>query len=101
MVDISWEKILHPSEKISTGELIKVKVIKYDNKTQRVSLGLKQLVENPWNNINKKYCIGKKYVCKITKILEYGIFLELEKHVEGLVYTNEIDWKNNIKVNNI
>ena len=92
ITDISWEKISHPSEKITLGQEIKVVVTKYNSEVQRVSLGLKQLSDNPWKGLEKKYTTGTKHKGKVIGISDYGVFVELEKSIEGLVYLNEIDW---------
>jgi small subunit ribosomal protein S1 len=92
ITDISWEKISHPSEKITLGQEIKVVVTKYNSEVQRVSLGLKQLSDNPWKGLEKKYTSGTKHKGKVIGISDYGVFVELEKSIEGLVYLNEIDW---------
>lgn len=92
ITDISWDKISHPSEKISLGQEIEVIVTKYSPEAQRVSLGLKQLSRNPWEGLEEKYKLGSKHKGKVSSISDYGAFVELEKDVEGLVYLNEIDW---------
>ncbi len=92
ITDISWDKISHPSEKISLGQELKLVVTKYNPEAQRVSLGLKQLTENPWEGLEKKYAVGTKHKGKVLSISDYGAFIELEKSIEGLVYLNEIDW---------
>ena len=92
ITDISWDKISHPSEKISLGQELKVVVTKYNPEAQRVSLGLKQLTDNPWEGLEKKYAVGTKHKGKVLSISDYGAFIELEKSIEGLVYLNEIDW---------
>ena len=92
ITDISWDKITHPSEKLNLGEKIKVAVIKYDAETQRVSLGIKQLMDNPWKKLKQKYAIGTKHKGTVVNISDYGVFVELEKGIEGLVYLNEIAW---------
>lgn len=94
ITDISWDKISHPTEKISLGQEIKVIVTKYNPDLQRVSLGLKQLTENPWKGLEQKYAIGSKHKGKILSVSDYGVFIELEKSIEGLVYLNEINWYN-------
>ncbi|WPX96420.1 30S ribosomal protein S1 [Candidatus Bandiella euplotis] len=92
ITDISWNKITHPSEKITLGQEIKVIVTKYNAETKRVSLGLKQLSDNPWKGLEQKYAVGTKHKGKVSSVLDYGVFIELQKDVEGLVYLNEIDW---------
>lgn len=92
ITDISWNKISHPSEVLTLGQQIKVSVIKYNNETQRVSLGLKQLEQNPWDKFAEKYKPGLKFKGVVTTITDYGAFVELEPGVEGLVYHTEISW---------
>lgn len=92
IADITWDRIVHPSEVLKTGDKIKVKVIKIDSETQRISLGMKQLTENPWSYLEEKYKVGSVVKGKITNITDYGIFVEIEKNVEGLVHVSEISW---------
>lgn len=92
ITDISWNKIAHPSELLSLGQVVKVMVIKYNEETKRVSLGLKQLEANPWEGLTDKYEVGKRFKGAITTITDYGAFVELEPGVEGLVYHTEISW---------
>jgi small subunit ribosomal protein S1 len=92
ITDISWSKISHPSEQLTLGQEIKVIVTKYSPEARRVSLGLKQLTPNPWDGMGAKYAIGTKHKGKVNSISDYGIFIGLDKDVEGLVYMNEIDW---------
>ncbi len=94
ITDIAWKRVKHPNEILKIGDKIKVKVIKYDKKKIRVSLGLKQLSKDPWKNIETKYSIHKKINGKITNITDYGCFIEIEEGIEGLVHISEIDWKN-------
>lgn len=92
ITDISWNKISHPSEVLSLGQQIKVMVIKYNEETKRVSLGLKQLEKNPWENFADKYQPGVRVHGSVTTVTDYGAFVELEPGVEGLVYHTEISW---------
>ncbi len=92
VTDISWSRINHPSEVLKLGEKIKLKVIKYDEKTKRISLGLKQLKNNPWDNSDGKYAEGTKHKGKITNITDYGVFVELDSGIEGLVHVSEMSW---------
>ena len=95
ITDISWKKVKHPSDFLSLAQNIEVKVIGLDREKFRVSLGLKQLQDDPWANIIKKYEIGMKVLCKISNITDYGLFAEIEEEIEGLVHISEIDWTNN------
>lgn len=92
VTDISWSRINHPSEVLKVGEKISLKVIKFDEKTKRISLGLKQLKNNPWDNSDGKYAEGTKHSGKITNITDYGIFVELASGIEGLVHVSEMSW---------
>lgn len=92
ITDISWDKISHPSEVLSLGQVVKVMVIKYNEETKRVSLGLKQLEANPWEGLVDKYQPGAKLAGTVTTVTDYGAFVELEPGVEGLVYHTEISW---------
>ena len=102
VTDISWERVNHPSEMFKIGEDIEVIVIKYDKENNRISLGLKQLTEDPWKNVENIYKVGTKIKSKISSIADYGAFIELEKGVEGLIHTSEMSWVNkNINPNSI
>jgi len=92
IADISWSRITHPSEVLSLGQKVKVKVIKYDHEKRQVSLGLKQLEHDPWADISKSLDEGKKLKGKITNITDYGVFVELQKGIEGLVHVSEMTW---------
>jgi len=92
VTDISWRRISHPSEVLHLGQTVKVMVTKFDQATKRVSLGMKQLEENPWQNAADKYPVGTKLNGKITNITDYGAFVELEPGIEGLVHVSEISW---------
>ena len=95
ITDISWKKIKHPSELLNIAEKIQVKIISIDNEKNRVSLGLKQLEDDPWDDLIKNYEIGMKAACKISNITDYGLFMEIDDGIEGLVHVSEIDWTNN------
>lgn len=94
ITDISWKRIRHPNELLKVGDEIKVKVLKYDRDKNRVSLGLKQLADDPWRDIARRYPIGTRIFGKITNITDYGCFVEIEHGIEGLVHMSEIDWTN-------
>lgn len=97
VTDISWTKINHPSEVLSIGQKVTVQIIKYDADTKRLSLGMKQLEKNPWEGLDAKYPVGKKMVGKITNIADYGVFVEIEPGIEGLVHVSELSWnKHNV-----
>jgi len=97
ITDFSWGRINHPSEVVSIGDKVEVKVIDYNKETSRISLGIKQLTDNPWKLIPDKHNVGDVISGKIVSIMNYGIFLEIEKGVEGLVHISEISWNKNIE----
>ena len=92
VTDISWRRINHPSEVLSVGQTVKVQVIKFNEDTQRISLGMKQLESDPWANVEGKYKVGEIYKGKVTNITDYGAFVELEDGIEGLVHVSEMSW---------
>ena len=96
ITDFSWGRINHPSEIVSVGDKLVVKVIDYNKENSRISLGLKQLVDNPWETIPEKYAINDTIKGKIVSIMNYGIFVELEKGIEGLIHISEISWTKNV-----
>ena len=95
ITDISWKKVKHPSDSLSLAQNLKVKVIGLDREKLRVSLGLKQLQDDPWEKIIKKYEIGMKVTCQVSNITDYGLFVAIEEEIEGLVHISEVDWTNN------
>ena len=94
ITDISWQRVNHPSEKLTIGEKIKVKVLNYDKEKMRVSLGLKQLTASPWDSISDRLPIGKKVSGTVSNLTDYGAFVRIEEGVEGLVHVSEMDWTN-------
>ncbi|AOM00588.1 30S ribosomal protein S1 [Cobetia marina] len=94
ITDMAWKRIKHPSEIVAVGDEINVKVLKFDRERNRVSLGLKQLGEDPWVNIKARYPEGAKINARVTNLTDYGCFAELEEGVEGLVHVSEMDWTN-------
>jgi len=94
ITDISWQRVNHPSEKLTIGDKIKVKVLNYDKEKMRVSLGLKQLTSSPWDNISDRLPIGKKVPGTVSNLTDYGAFVRIEDGVEGLVHVSEMDWTN-------
>ncbi|MCE2716916.1 MAG: 30S ribosomal protein S1 [Pseudomonadota bacterium] len=97
VTDISWRRINHPNEVLKVGETINVQVIRYNKDTQRISLGMKQLENDPWQNIDLQYKPGQKVTGKVTNITDYGAFVELQPAIEGLIYVTEMSWtKKNI-----
>lgn len=100
LTDISWCRVRHPSEVLAVGQEVKVQVIKYDEDSKRVSLGMKQLQENPWQSIETRYPVGSVVNGKVTNIATYGAFVEIENGIEGLVHVSEMSWfKNNVTPN--
>ncbi|MEK6627942.1 MAG: 30S ribosomal protein S1 [Bdellovibrionota bacterium] len=97
ITDMSWGRVKHPSELINVGDEIKVKILKYDTEKERVSLGLKQLSEDPWAEIKAKYAIGTKVKGKVVSVAEYGAFVELGDGVEGLIHVSEMSWTKRVK----
>jgi len=96
ITDMSWTKINHPSEVVALGDKIEVMVLSFDRENQKISLGLKQRSSDPWADIEKKYPLDTKVKGKIKNILPYGIFIELEKGIEGLIHISEISWSKRI-----
>lgn len=92
VTDISWSRINHPSEVLSFGQEIKVVVIKFNEDTKRISLGMKQLDSNPWDNVTEEIPVGKVMTGKVTNIADYGVFIEIKDGIEGLVHSSEISW---------
>jgi len=94
ITDMSWKRIKHPSELINVGDEIDVRVLKFDRERNRVSLGMKQLGEDPWQDVARRYPVSSRLVGKVTNLADYGCFIELEEGVEGLVHVSEMDWTN-------
>jgi small subunit ribosomal protein S1 len=92
VTDISWKRINHPSEALQIGESVQVKVIKFNEETQRISLGIKQLTEDPWLKVFERFPVGSKMTGIVTNITDYGSFVELEDGIEGLVHVTEMSW---------
>jgi small subunit ribosomal protein S1 len=94
ITDMAWKRVKHPSEVVKVGEEIDVRILKFDRERQRVSLGLKQLGADPWQNIARRYPANTRLFGKVTNIADYGCFVEIEEGVEGLVHVSEMDWTN-------
>jgi small subunit ribosomal protein S1 len=94
ITDISWKRVKHPSEVLNIGDELLVKVLKYDRDKNRVSLGLKQLGDDPWSDLGEKYAVGNKIMGKVTTITDYGAFIDIGNGFEGLVHMSEMDWTN-------
>ncbi len=94
ITDISWKRVKHPSELLTVGQDVKVKVLSFDSERNRVSLGMKQLGNDPWVDLVERYPVNKRLSGKVTNITDYGCFVEIEEGVEGLVHMSEMDWTN-------
>ncbi|KAF0210555.1 30S ribosomal protein S1 [Methylocystis sp.] len=92
VTDIAWRRVNHPSEVLTIGQTVKVKIIKINHETHRISLGMKQLLEDPWQGIEAKYPISARFHGRVTNITDYGAFVELEPGIEGLVHVSEMSW---------
>ena len=100
--DLSHGRVKKPSDLVSIGQKLKVKITKIDEKTNRVSASIKALTEDPYGNIEKKYQVGNIYEGIVTKIMDYGCFVKIEEGIEGLIHNSELDWTNrNIKPSNV
>ncbi|MDI9239765.1 30S ribosomal protein S1 [Lysobacter sp. LF1] len=94
ITDMAWKRVRHPSEVVEVGQELDVRVLKYDRERNRVSLGLKQLGEDPWDNIARRYPANTRVFGKVSNVTDYGAFVEIEPGVEGLVHVSEMDWTN-------
>ena len=92
VTDIAWRRVNHPSEVLSVGQTVKVRVVKVNQETQRISLGMKQLEADPWEGVEAKYPVESKFTGRVTNITDYGAFVELEPGVEGLIHVSEMSW---------
>jgi small subunit ribosomal protein S1 len=97
ITDMSWGRVKHPSEVVSVGDKIQVKILSFEPERERISLGLKQLTEYPWDRVEEKYPVGTKVQGKVVSITEYGAFVELEKGVEGLIHVSEMSWTKHVR----
>ena len=94
ITDMAWKRVKHPSEVVQVGDEIDVKILKFDKEKSRVSLGIKQLGEDPWADLNRRYPEGARLFGRVTNLTDYGCFVEIEEGVEGLVHVSEMDWTN-------
>ncbi len=92
VTDIAWRRINHPTEVLQVGQTVKVRIIKINHETQRISLGMKQLEADPWEGVEAKYPVGTRFTGRVTNITDYGAFVELEPGVEGLIHVSEMSW---------
>ena len=97
ITDMSWGRVNHPSEMFSMGDKLEVMVLKFDKEKERVSLGLKQITPDPWVDVDEKYPVNQRIKGKVVSITDYGIFVELEKGIEGLVHISEMSWSKHVK----
>jgi len=97
ITDMSWGRVNHPSDVLSVGDKVNVKVLKYDRERERVSLGLKQITPDPWLEVENKYPVGERVKGKVVSLTDYGAFIELEDGVEGLIHVSEMSWTKRIK----
>ncbi|MDR2574060.1 MAG: 30S ribosomal protein S1 [Desulfovibrio sp.] len=97
ITDISWKRIRHPKELISVGQELTLKILSFDKDNNKVSLGLKQLVPDPWQDISGRFAEGTRYTGKVTNLVDYGVFVELEPGVEGLVHISEMSWTRKLR----
>ena len=97
ITDISWKRVTHPSEVLTSGQRIRVKILKYDPTKQKISLGLKQLVPSPWSQVKEKYHIGARVQGRVVSLTDYGAFIELEPGVEGLLHISDMSWNKKVK----
>jgi small subunit ribosomal protein S1 len=92
VTDIAWRRVNHPTEVLNIGQTVKVKIIKINHETHRISLGMKQLLDDPWQGIEAKFPVGAKFTGRVTNITDYGAFVELEPGIEGLIHVSEMSW---------
>ncbi len=97
ITDMSWGRVNHPTELFEIGDKVKVKILKYDRESERVSLGLKQISPDPWENVEEKYPVGTRVTGKVVSITDYGAFIELEEGVEGLVHISQMSWTKRVR----
>ena len=97
ITDMSWGRVNHPSEMFEVGDEIKVKVLKFDSDSERVSLGLKQISDDPWATVDQKYHMGNRVSGKVVSMAEYGAFIEIEEGIEGLIHVSEMSWTKRVK----
>ena len=94
ITDIAWKRVKHPSESLSVGQELDVQVLRFDKERSRVSLGLKQLTDDPWTQLISNYTVGSKAKARVTNLTDYGCFAEIENGIEGLIHVSEMDWTN-------
>jgi len=97
ITDMSWGRVSHPSELVSIGDKVKVKVLSFDPEKERISLGMKQLTPYPWEDVDKRYTVTQRVKGKVVSITDYGAFVELEKGIEGLIHISEMSWTRHVR----
>ena len=97
ITDISWGRVKHPSELYNIGDTINVKVLSFDRENERVSLGMKQLVPDPWTTAAEKYPVGTRVNGKVVSLTDYGAFVEVEEGIEGLIHVSEMSWTRKVR----
>ena len=97
MTDISWGRLGHPSEALHVGQEVEVRVLKFDAESGRISLGMKQLKPDPWQDLPAHYPVGARVRGKVVSLTDYGAFVELEEGVEGLIHVSEMSWTKKVK----
>jgi small subunit ribosomal protein S1 len=97
ITDMSWGRVSHPSELVSIGDKVRVKVLSFDPEKERISLGMKQLTPYPWEDVDKRYQVGQRMKGKVVSITDYGAFVELEKGIEGLIHISEMSWTRHVR----
>ena len=97
VTDISWQRINHPSEILQLGQTVNVQVVKFNKETQRISLGMKQLTDDPWKGVESRFNVGQRVKGKISNITDYGAFVEIENGVEGLIHVSEMSWSQHLR----
>src|SRR3989338_1887128 len=94
ITDLAWRRVKHPSEVLTVGDEVEAKILKFDQEKNRVSLGIKQMGDDPWNGLARRYPQGTRMFSKVTNLTDYGAFVEIEQGIEGLVHVSEMDWTN-------
>jgi len=98
---MAWKRVRHPSEIVNVGDEVDVVVLKFDQERNRVSLGMKQLADDPWNDLSRRYPPNTRTFGKVSNITDYGCFIEIEDGVEGLVHVSEMDWTKIVAVSHL
>ena len=97
ITDMSWGRVKHPTDILTEGQELELKVLKYDSSKEKISLGLKQMTEDPWIKVSEEFTVGKKVTGKVVNLAEYGAFVEVASGIEGLIHINEMTWGKKLK----